>query len=86
MPTSTFNNHKVERSREWTKMTHVISRSRVGNESEEELTGKVKGITVHQTVEIRSLEREVGDKRRIIIAWIRKIKMGARLRIFYGLF
>jgi hypothetical protein len=62
--TSVLESHKVDRTREWTKKNNVISRSRVGNESEEELAGQAKVIVIHQTVEIRSQEREAGQKRR----------------------
>jgi hypothetical protein len=40
---SVLGSRKVDRTREWTKKNLVISRSRVGNESEEELMGEAKG-------------------------------------------
>ncbi len=57
--TSVLGNHQMGRTREWTKKNHIVSRSRVGNESEEELTREAKGIVIQQTVEIRSHESGV---------------------------
>ena len=44
------------------KKNHVVLKSSMGNESNEELTGEAKGIMIQQVVEIQSQERDTGGK------------------------